>query len=130
MGWGRVGSISSTAQQNNNPSMLRSLLPAERIVINFAPALLRLIREAKYLDQLGFSIPEVAVNTALQERRFRQHIEELRDMLEHYYRVSWGTGAVQRVRVVLWLWAKSEPARGYSCLQCSPCAWLVLLSIL
>lgn len=33
--------------------------PAERIAINLAPPLLRLIREAKYLDQLGFSVPEV-----------------------------------------------------------------------
>jgi hypothetical protein len=61
---------------------------AERLAINFEPALLRLIREAKYLDQLGFSVPEVVVNTALQERRLRQHIEELSGMVAHYYQAG------------------------------------------
>ena len=58
------------------------------MVINLAPGLLRLVREAKYLDQLGFALPEIVVNAALQERRLRQHVEELRDMLGQYYQVG------------------------------------------
>lgn len=39
--------------------------------INFPPALLRLMREAKYLSQLGLSVPPLAVNLALQEGQIR-----------------------------------------------------------
>ena len=42
-----------------------------RVVVNFPPALLRLMREAKYLDQLGFAVPQLAVNLALQEGQLR-----------------------------------------------------------
>ena len=38
-----------------------------RVVVNFPPALLLLMREAKYLNQLGFTVPQLAVNLALQE---------------------------------------------------------------
>ena len=51
--------------------------------VNFSPGLLQLIREAKYLDRLGFPVPELAVNVALQEGRFRQQIEGLVALLEH-----------------------------------------------
>ena len=42
-----------------------------RVGVNFPPALLRLMREAKYLDQLGFGVPQLAVNLALQEGQLR-----------------------------------------------------------
>jgi len=35
-------------------------------VLNFDPALACVITETKYLEQLGFSIPELATNIALQ----------------------------------------------------------------
>lgn len=38
--------------------------------INFAPALREIINEAKYLEQLGFIVPELARNVALQEDKF------------------------------------------------------------
>lgn len=51
-----------------------SLAPAggARVAINFPPALLRLMREAKYLDQLGLAVPQAAVNLALQEGQLRR----------------------------------------------------------
>lgn len=42
-----------------------------RAVINFPSALLRLVREAKYHDQLGLAVPPLAVNLALQEGQIR-----------------------------------------------------------
>jgi len=42
-----------------------------RVVITFPAGLLRLMREAKYLDQLGFAVPQLAVNLALQEGHIR-----------------------------------------------------------
>jgi dynein heavy chain len=41
------------------------------VAINFPPGLLRAMREAKYLDQLGFAVPPAAVNLALQEGQVR-----------------------------------------------------------
>lgn len=41
------------------------------VSINFSPALLCLAREAKYLDQLGYSVPQAAANLALQEGQLR-----------------------------------------------------------
>lgn len=38
--------------------------------INFSPALREIINETKYLEQLGFPIPELARNVALQEDKF------------------------------------------------------------
>lgn len=40
------------------------------LTINFSPALREIINEAKYLEQLGFSVPELARNVALQEDKF------------------------------------------------------------
>lgn len=39
-------------------------------VINFSPVLREIINETKYLEQLGFTVPELARNVALQEDKF------------------------------------------------------------
>lgn len=44
---------------------------SSRVVVNFPPGLLQLMREAKYLDQLGCAVPQLAVNLALQEGQLR-----------------------------------------------------------
>ena len=38
--------------------------------VNFVPELALIIKEAKYLDRLGFTIPETALQIALQEDKF------------------------------------------------------------
>jgi len=38
----------------------------ENMYINFRPELAELIKETKYIDKLGFSVPESALNIALQ----------------------------------------------------------------
>lgn len=44
-----------------------SVVPrTETIVVNFRTELSEIIKEAKYLDQLSFKIPESALNIALQ----------------------------------------------------------------
>lgn len=52
-------------------------------VVNLLPALLRLIREARHLDRMGFAVPELVVNVALQEGRLRVQAEALAGLLEH-----------------------------------------------
>ena len=47
-----------------------------------------MIRETKCLDKMGFEVPEIALNVALQDQNFQSCIEELNNMLEHYHQVS------------------------------------------
>ncbi|XP_021567645.1 dynein heavy chain 10, axonemal [Carlito syrichta] len=54
-------------------------------VINFSPALREIINETKYLEQLGFNVPELARNVALQEDKFFRYTEGLQRMLDHYH---------------------------------------------
>ncbi|XP_058137242.1 dynein axonemal heavy chain 10 [Dasypus novemcinctus] len=53
--------------------------------VNFSPALREIINEAKYMEQLGFTVPELARNVALQEDKFLRYTEGLQRMLDHYH---------------------------------------------
>ena len=44
------------------------------------------MREARYLDRLGFAVPEVTLHAALQAGRFRAAAEGLTAMLAAYYK--------------------------------------------
>lgn len=57
------------------------------IVVNFAPELKEMIRETKYLDRMGLPIPEVALNVALQEKKYYDLCEKLNAMLSNYSEV-------------------------------------------
>ena len=52
-----------------------------KIVVNFDPELTTLIRESKYLDRMGFPVPETALNVTLQEDKYHAYVEALRAML-------------------------------------------------
>uniref|UniRef100_A0A8C9QJ13 Dynein axonemal heavy chain 10 n=1 Tax=Spermophilus dauricus TaxID=99837 RepID=A0A8C9QJ13_SPEDA len=54
-------------------------------VINFSPALKEIIHETKYLEQLGFPVPELARNIALQEDKFLRYTDGMQRMLDHYH---------------------------------------------
>lgn len=58
-----------------------------RVVVNFAPELKEMIRETKYLDRMGLPIPEVALNVALQEKKYYNLVERLNAMLTSYQEV-------------------------------------------
>lgn len=45
-----------------------ALHPNVQYVVDFAPELGEIITETKYLEQLGFQVPELARNVALQVR--------------------------------------------------------------
>uniref|UniRef100_A0A2K6C8M7 Dynein axonemal heavy chain 10 n=1 Tax=Macaca nemestrina TaxID=9545 RepID=A0A2K6C8M7_MACNE len=53
--------------------------------INFSPALREIINETKYLEQLGFTVPELARNVALQEDKFLRYTDGIQRMLDHYH---------------------------------------------
>ena len=45
-------------------------MPPPPFFVNFSPKLTMLIRESKYLDRMGFEIPETALNVTLQESKY------------------------------------------------------------
>ncbi|KAM5237710.1 dynein axonemal heavy chain 10 [Ctenodactylus gundi] len=55
--------------------------------INFSPVLKEIINETKYLEQLGFPVPELARNVALQEDKFLRYTEGLQRLLDHYHKL-------------------------------------------
>lgn len=62
-------------------------LPPPPFYANFAPELKMIIKESKYLDRLGFEIPEEALNVTLQEDKYHHYVQELTQMLRHYDRL-------------------------------------------
>lgn len=58
-----------------------------RVVVNLGQAVIEAVREARYLDRLGFKVPEVALHAALQASHFRAAVEGLTNMLAAYYKV-------------------------------------------
>ncbi|XP_065830586.1 dynein axonemal heavy chain 10-like isoform X1 [Oscarella lobularis] len=52
--------------------------------MNFAVELQHVTTEAKYLEQLGFQIPELARNVALQEDKYVTYVDGLKRTLERY----------------------------------------------
>lgn len=58
---------------------------APQYYVNFSPELTEIITETKYLEQLGFMVPELARNVALQEEKFSRYVDGLKRMLARYY---------------------------------------------
>ncbi len=74
--------------EQNALSHLKNSILAERnntFEVNFHPELTTIIRETKYLDQLGFKVPETALSVTLQEEKYHKYIESLQLMLTNYY---------------------------------------------
>ncbi|KAJ3349859.1 Dynein heavy chain 10, axonemal [Entophlyctis luteolus] len=59
----------------------------DRIKVNFRPELKEIIKETKYLDKMGYAVPECALNVALQEEKYYSLVESLISMLENYHSV-------------------------------------------
>ncbi|NXE53497.1 DYH10 protein, partial [Casuarius casuarius] len=55
--------------------------------VNFSPRLQEIISETKYMEQMGFPVPEMARNVALQEDKYLRYIDGLKNMLDHYHRL-------------------------------------------
>eukprot|EP00976_Prorocentrum_cordatum_P038943 792420-Prorocentrum_minimum.AAC.1 len=70
--------------------------PGGMIVVNFHEDLTRLIRETRYLDRMGFVIPETALNVTLQEEKYHGYVEGLRTMLDNYHTAIGALSSVER----------------------------------
>jgi dynein heavy chain, axonemal len=62
-----VGTIDSAALSYLKLNILTRNAETNNIIVNFSDGLVRLMRETRYLDRMGFDIPEVALNITLQE---------------------------------------------------------------
>ena len=78
--------VDSTAMTHLKQPILRRDAN-DTIVVNFRPDLTRLIRETRYLDRMGFSIPETALNVTLQEEKDYSCVEAIGAMLKHWHDV-------------------------------------------
>ncbi|XP_060639849.2 dynein axonemal heavy chain 10-like [Anolis sagrei] len=56
-----------------------------RFTVNFSPKLREIINETKYMEHLGFPVPEIARNVALQEDRLLRNTDNLKHMLDRYH---------------------------------------------
>ncbi|GMH41526.1 hypothetical protein BSKO_09436 [Bryopsis sp. KO-2023] len=75
------------AMQHLKQSILKKNPESGKIEVNFHNDLTQLIRETRYLDRMGFTIPDIALNVTLQEDKYHQCVEGLNRMLENYYQV-------------------------------------------
>ena len=53
--------------------------------MNFAPELHEIVTETKYMEQLGFAVPDLARNVALQEDKYFGYVNGLMKMLQRYH---------------------------------------------
>ncbi|GLI59150.1 hypothetical protein VaNZ11_000978 [Volvox africanus] len=93
-GWSDT--INGVAMQHLKQTIFRRNPTTNRVEVNFHSDLVRLIRETRYLDRMGFPIPEIALNVALQEDKFLQWLEGLNSMLAKYYDSIDQLSAVER----------------------------------
>ena len=59
-------------------------LPSPPYFVDFSTKLTTIIRESKCLDKMGFVVPEIAANIALQEEKYSLYIMQLKGMLQRY----------------------------------------------
>lgn len=97
-------------------------LPDPPYYVNFSDELLRLIRETKYLDRMGYKVPEAALNVALQEEKYHGYVQSLQEMLGNYHAILHSLHPVERRLVASRLRElQAELRQGFD-----PCNWCSL----
>ncbi|KAL5017096.1 hypothetical protein ScPMuIL_006685 [Solemya velum] len=56
-----------------------------KYLVDFDPQLGEIINETKYIEQLGFPVPELARNVALQDEKYISYVNGLKHMLARYH---------------------------------------------
>ncbi|KAJ3134855.1 Dynein heavy chain 10, axonemal [Physocladia obscura] len=82
----QINNLSGYSTGNELPS--ENISTPEKIKVNFRPELKEIIKETKYLDKLGYVVPECALNVALQEEKYYTFVENLTTMLNNYHAVT------------------------------------------
>ncbi|XP_047141246.1 dynein axonemal heavy chain 10 isoform X1 [Hydra vulgaris] len=81
----QTDNIISPTDLNRSLAVQTSAKNCVYYLVDFPGELLEIIQEAKYLEQAGFVIPELARNVALQEDKYNQTVDELNRMLKQYH---------------------------------------------
>ena len=64
--------------------------------VNFSQELSKIIRESKYLDRMGFPVPESALLVTLQEEKYHSYIQRMQQMLNTYHGLLDSLSVVER----------------------------------
>eukprot|EP01040_Poterioochromonas_malhamensis_P005875 gene5875-6317_t len=72
------------------------VLPPAPYRVNFSYDLRMIIKESKYLDKLGFRVPEAALNVTLQEKKYLEITRSLNEKLHEYDRLMSTLTAVEK----------------------------------
>ena len=76
-----------------------ALPPNCEFVVNFSPELSEIISESRYMEKLGFMVPELARNVALQHEKFIAYCAGLNHCLNRYHTVL---ASLQMAEVYTW----------------------------
>ncbi|NWZ12470.1 DYH10 protein, partial [Agelaius phoeniceus] len=66
---------------------LVSIRKSVGFALNFSPEIQEIITEAKYMEQLGLAVPEMARYVALQEDKYLRYTNKLKVMLSRYHKL-------------------------------------------
>ena len=89
--------VAAAAPGQSSADVMTDAFPLhETIKVNFRPELKDIIKESKYLDKIGFTIPEAALNVALQEDKYYNLVENLNSMLRNLRNVVEPLNAAER----------------------------------
>ncbi|XP_044053526.1 dynein axonemal heavy chain 10 isoform X1 [Siniperca chuatsi] len=69
------------------PPTESSLQRGVRYIVNFAPEIKEIISETNHLVSLGYAVPYLAQNIALQEHKFIRYVDDLHKLVKCYHSV-------------------------------------------
>ena len=92
----KSGVLKDVSPESDSFGAVGDAKDASSVVVNFHPELATLLRESRYLDRMGFAIPETALKVTLREDAFVQCREALQDMLARYAAATEGLSEVER----------------------------------
>ncbi|XP_044296574.1 dynein axonemal heavy chain 10 isoform X1 [Varanus komodoensis] len=70
--------------RSDEPDVVEKMMS---FTVNFSPMLREIINETKYMEHLGFPIPEIARNVALQEDKLLRYTDNIKQILEQYQKL-------------------------------------------
>ncbi|XP_064889438.1 dynein axonemal heavy chain 10 isoform X2 [Columba livia] len=76
-----------TSEQNSVTGEPVTTKKGVHFMVNFSPMFHEIIIETKYMEQLGFPVPEKARYMALQEDKYSRYTNGLKKMLDHYHKL-------------------------------------------
>ncbi|XP_044232976.1 dynein axonemal heavy chain 10 isoform X2 [Thunnus albacares] len=69
------------------PATESSMLRSMRYIVNFAPEIFEVMSETIYLVSMGYTVPELVRNVALQEEKFIRYVGDLKYLVNCYHSV-------------------------------------------